>query len=82
LSFLIRFIVFVIILWVVRALLSTFLRKKARPGQPDRGSAESGLTVKDPVCGMYMDPRLAIRSGDLYFCSEECRRRHGQTSSK
>jgi YHS domain-containing protein len=37
--------------------------------------------VKDPVCGMYMDPRLAIRlrrqqEGDLYFCSEECRRRY------
>jgi YHS domain-containing protein len=36
--------------------------------------------VKDPVCGMYMDPRLAIRlpnrKGDIFFCSEACRRRY------
>lgn len=32
--------------------------------------------VKDPVCGMYLDPRLAIRDemkGTYYFCSEQCR---------
>jgi len=36
-------------------------------------------TVKDPVCGMYMDPRLAIRlefkNGSFYFCSDECRQK-------
>ena len=36
--------------------------------------------VKDPVCGMYMDPRLAIRhsgkEGDVFFCSDECRQRY------
>ena len=33
--------------------------------------------VKDPVCGMYMDPRLAVtlkkNNGVFYFCSEECK---------
>lgn len=33
--------------------------------------------VKDPVCGMYMDSRLAVQvhSQDavIYFCSEECK---------
>ena len=36
--------------------------------------------VKDPVCGMYMDSRLAVRlEGDkevLYFCSEDCRKKY------
>jgi YHS domain-containing protein len=35
--------------------------------------------VKDPVCGMYMDPRLAVthrkNGGVFYFCSEECKRK-------
>ena len=41
--------------------------------------ADDSDTVKDPVCGMYMDPKLAIplENGkeSLYFCSEECRRK-------
>jgi YHS domain-containing protein len=36
--------------------------------------------VKDPVCGMYMDPRLALRQEEkgelLFFCSEECRQKY------
>jgi YHS domain-containing protein len=35
--------------------------------------------VKDPVCGMYMDPRLAVsfegRGGPFFFCSDDCRRK-------
>lgn len=35
--------------------------------------------VRDPVCGMYMDPRLAVRmevkTGSVYFCSDECQRK-------
>lgn len=36
--------------------------------------------VKDPVCGMYMDSRLAIRlqrnRDDIYFCSETCKQKY------
>ncbi len=36
--------------------------------------------VKDPVCGMYMDFRLAIpfenRKEAFYFCSEECKNKY------
>lgn len=80
-SFLIRVIVFLVVLWVIRALLSPLIRKATRPAQPVDKEAGANLTVKDPVCGMYMDPRLAIRSGDQYFCSEECCRRYQQKSS-
>ncbi len=68
------------IVWIVWGLLkmvgrmlskSSHENKSAPPGNPPKNM------VKDPVCGMYMDPRLAIRvqkwNGDLYFCSEECR---------
>jgi Cu+-exporting ATPase len=35
--------------------------------------------VKDPVCGMMIDPdtaagRTTYESRDVYFCSDECRR--------
>jgi YHS domain-containing protein len=82
LSFLIRVIIFLAILLIVRALLSPLIRKAARrPPRPDTGSNGPKLTVKDPICGMYMDPRLALRSGDQYFCSEECRRRYANPPS-
>jgi YHS domain-containing protein len=36
--------------------------------------------VKDPVCGMYLDPHLAVKysgkEGELYFCTEECRKKY------
>jgi YHS domain-containing protein len=29
--------------------------------------------VRDPVCGTYVSPDLAISDGHEYFCSEKCR---------
>jgi YHS domain-containing protein len=41
--------------------------------------------VKDPVCGMYMDSRLAIRVESrkeaFYFCSEECKNKYLEKST-
>jgi len=74
---------FLAILWVLWAILRIFRFPKRKPqGQPrpNPGTPTHQDTVKDPVCGMYMDPRLAIRQsgkeGDVFFCSEECRRRY------
>ena len=43
----------------------------------------SSRTVKDPVCGMYMDPRLAFQTvhqgKTYYFCSEACRKEFNGT---
>jgi YHS domain-containing protein len=45
----------------------------------------AGRMVKDPVCGMYMDARLAIklekRSEVVHFCSEECKNKYINKSS-
>jgi len=75
---LLRILAFLGVLWILRRVFG-FLTKYPVTSKP--AEAQPGSTVKDPVCGMYMDPRLAIRlqrnqEGDLYFCSEECRRRY------
>ena len=37
-----------------------------------------GSMVRDPVCGMHLDPALAVRVNRgreaYFFCSEECRK--------
>ena len=89
-SVLLRIIAYLLIAWwVLRQILVFLMRKPARPPSPNASgnapASSSKDTVKDPICGMYMDPRLAIRlprkEGDVFFCSEECRERFlgGQT---
>jgi len=38
--------------------------------------------VKDPQCGMYLAPELALEvrrpEGSLYFCSRECREKYAK----
>jgi YHS domain-containing protein len=56
--------------------MKQFLGNK-RSGTPENKSDLKGNMVKDPICGMYMDPRLAVKlkmsNGVFYFCSEECK---------
>ena len=82
LSMLVRILLFLCALWLVRRLLSSLFGGAPRPTIPNpasAGKAPGSDTVKDPVCGMYMDPRLAIRlefkNGSFYFCSDECRQK-------
>lgn len=54
-------------------------RRRIRAGAGARPAPRSvGATaVKDPVCGTYVDPELAVvldqGSGRHHFCSEQCR---------
>lgn len=55
-------------------------------GHRHRGR-EGPRTVKDPVCGMSVDPQLAAaaavyRRETYYFCSATCRDRFEQTPEK
>jgi YHS domain-containing protein len=65
----------VLVLWrFVRGLIGgAFRRSVPQAGPPGRATP----MVKDPVCGMFMDARLALRaergSQEHFFCSEECR---------
>ena len=59
----------------LRLLLAPFL--SARPRQGGRAAPIEGEMVRDPVCGTWIDRRLALaaRSGEGWVpvCSEECR---------
>jgi uncharacterized protein len=81
-ALLVRFLLFIATFWLIQRILSFVFRiniKKPDPTPPGAGASASNDTVKDPVCGMYMDPRLAIHlekeNESFYFCSEECRRK-------
>ncbi len=93
-SWLIRFLLFLVLFLVVRSLLGRLFRPRTpvRPGpsfrQQPRMRAVATETVKDPYCGIYVEKSLALPyvEGDttLHFCSEECRSRyqaeHGRTA--
>ena len=56
-------------------------------GHGGRGNAAPGGSVKDPVCGMTVDPKnaaaAAVRGGSTYyFCSTSCRDKFEQTPDK
>jgi YHS domain-containing protein len=65
----------VLILWLLRRFLSKFMPSRAT--KPDSSSIANYM-VKDPICGMYMDSRLALRlerkSKSVFFCSEKCKK--------
>lgn len=78
-----RLLIFISALWLVRRLLGAIfggLQVHREAGaRRATNEGEGKKMVKDPVCGMYMDPRLALRlenrDGSHFFCSDECRRR-------
>lgn len=79
-AFLMRLLFFLSLFWALGRLLKKLWGGMPRQANPNaaepRGQASD--TVKDPVCGMYLDPRLAIRAeierGVFhFFCSEKCR---------
>ena len=74
-----RILVLAFIVWLIRYLLTTIQGLgKARPQKSP--AEEIGVMVKDPVCGMYVDSRLAIRldgqDKPVYFCSDKCRSKY------
>ncbi|MDM7998070.1 MAG: hypothetical protein QUT30_20565 [Acidobacteriota bacterium] len=80
LSMLLRILSAIFLVWILRRLFLLFLGK-SRIGRTKGASTEgSNPMVKDPVCGMYMDSRLAIRlqrkQEDIYFCSENCKQKY------
>jgi uncharacterized protein len=85
-SILFRIFLLVFLFWLLRRFLAAFTAapKRPEPGKNSTGSANH--MVKDPVCGMYMDSRLAVRlegrEEDFYFCSEECKNKYLGKSSE
>jgi uncharacterized protein len=79
LSMLFRILGLVLMTWVFRRVLNFFLGASKSNQAKDNSTGNSKHMVKDPVCGMYMDCRLAVRldkkSEEFYFCSEECKQK-------
>jgi uncharacterized protein len=73
-----RILLIILAVWLLRLFLAPFLGQK-KTGSPNKTSDPGKNMVKDPVCGMYMDPRLAvkheIKNGVFYFCSEKCKKK-------
>ncbi len=64
----------------LRLLLAAFFSARPRQGGP---ASIEGEMVRDPVCGTWIDRRLAMaaRTGEEWVpvCSEECRERAAAT---
>ncbi|MEJ2110818.1 MAG: hypothetical protein P8Z37_13100 [Acidobacteriota bacterium] len=73
----IRLAIFVLAFILLRWFLKQLMGGTTKPQTSGKSSSPGGDMVKDPICGMYMDPRLAIKhkmnNGIFYFCSEECK---------
>ena len=85
LSILFRILGLVFLTWVFRRVLNFFLGASKSNRAKDNSAIDSKHMVKDPVCGMYMDSRLAVRvdkkSEEFYFCSEECKQKYLNNSA-
>ena len=90
-----RFIFVVCIFFVIRRLFRWLSGGSMRPpGRPQGGAhppstfneKNLGKMVKDPVCGTYVDPSLAVSlflgERSLYFCSKECRSKYESGRSR
>jgi YHS domain-containing protein len=72
------FVVVMTLLIVVRLLRRLFDARRLHvpPAQP---KGVRSATVKDPVCGMYLDPKVAVRmdhkNGVFFFCSDACKQK-------
>ena len=83
-AIIIRILLIIAVLWGVRRVLASLIGSiSGKTGAAKNDSADKGkfnVMVKDPVCGMYMDARLAVRlehqGESLHFCSEECRTKY------
>lgn len=68
---------FLTVLRGLRIFLAAFLRRPGSPGAARSGGARDGEMVRDPICGTWIDRRLALpgrRAGETVpVCSEKCR---------
>jgi hypothetical protein len=82
---LLRFLALALLTIVVLRLLRTLVALVAapppragggpRPPDPRNPGRGPERLVEDPVCGVRLPESRAIRDGDRFFCSEECRGR-------
>lgn len=79
-SGLLRFLAILLLALLARLLFSNWLRPKSGVSRDTKSNSKSkpvASMVKDPQCGTYVAPELAISAGHrgktLHFCSNRCR---------
>jgi len=76
-AIIIRILALALIVWLIRSVLMSIQKGFGKTSPKKTHEKETSVMVKDPVCGMYMDSRLAIRldrrDKTVYFCSEKCK---------
>ena len=77
------FIGVILVFFVITAVLSIIrgaFSADSSPGPAARNSPLRPTTpnrlVKDPVCGTYVPEQTAIRAGEHFFCSNECKSKY------
>lgn len=74
-----RILLLALVVWLIRSVLIS-IQGFGKPRSKKPPAQETSIMVKDPVCGMYMDSKLAIRierrDKPVYFCSESCKSKY------
>ena len=72
-----RILILALIVWLIRSVLVSIQKDFGKSRSKKYQQEKTSVMVKDPVCGMYIDSRLAIRlerrDNPVYFCSEKCK---------
>ena len=71
---LLRLLGLVFVVYAVLSVVKTLVGIVA-PRRPIQPSPAAGRLVKDPSCGTYIPEETALRTGDHFFCSEQCRQK-------
>ena len=83
-AIIVRILLLALVVWVIRYVLMS-IQEIGKNHSKKYSSEEASVMVKDPVCGMYMDPSLAVRldgrDKQLYFCSEKCKSKYLSNSA-
>ena len=78
-------IVLIIVISLIRRFFAAFTKPTDQSESQNKSKNSPNAMVKDPVCGMYMDSRLAVRidhsKEPIYFCSEECKKKYLKKST-
>ena len=78
-AIIVRILLLALGVWLIRSLLMS-IQSLGKNRSKKTPTEEIGVMVKDPVCGMYMDTRVAVcldRHGEqVYFCSENCKSKY------
>jgi len=77
-GWLLRIILFYIVVRAILRLLDGVVQGMKGPAAPDPRSKQAVNLVRDPICGTFVVPSRALTSGSgaemRFFCSERCRR--------